>query len=145
MCDRNRPIQPIQCPGTSIWIVQMPYAVSKAEFGRLVERALEELPKPFAEHIEEVAIEVRSRPNLKDIDRRPGELLLGLYRGRPRTERSVQDNLVLPDVIYIFQENIERVSRSEADLVRQIRTTVLHEIGHHFGMSEQDLDDLGYG
>jgi predicted Zn-dependent protease with MMP-like domain len=61
------------------------------------------------------------------------------------TERSVEYSGMLPDAIYIFQEDIELVSRSEKELVRQVRTTVLHEIGHHFGMDEEDLDELGYG
>jgi predicted Zn-dependent protease with MMP-like domain len=51
----------------------------------------------------------------------------------------------MPDVIYIFQESLERASRSEAELVREVRKTVLHEIGHHFGMDEDDLEKLGYG
>jgi len=72
-------------------------------------------------------------------------LLLGLYDGLPLTERSVEHSGVRPPVIYIFKEDIELASRDEAHLVEQVRTTVLHEIGHHFGMSEQDLDDLGYG
>ena len=48
-------------------------------------------------------------------------------------------------MIYIFQEDVELVSESETDLIEQVRTTVLHELGHHFGMSEEDLDELGYG
>ena len=73
------------------------------------------------------------------------ELLLGLYHGRPRTERSVEDSAPLPDVIYIFQDDVELASDSETELIEQVRTTVLHELGHHFGMSEDDLDALGYG
>jgi predicted Zn-dependent protease with MMP-like domain len=49
------------------------------------------------------------------------------------------------DVIYVFQEDVEQSSDNEKDLVRQVRITVLHEIGHHFGLSEKDLDELGYG
>src|SRR3974377_158289 len=111
----------------------MAYQVSKAEFGRLVEQALQELPEPFAQLMQEISIEVRDRPTadqLQGTGVRRNELLLGLYHGRPRTQRSVLDEMVLPDVIYIFQENIERVSDSEKGLVRQVRTTVLHEIGH---------------
>jgi predicted Zn-dependent protease with MMP-like domain len=51
----------------------------------------------------------------------------------------------MPNHILLFQEDIELVSDSEADLIREVRTTVLHEIGHHFGMDEEDLDELGYG
>ena len=126
----------------------MPYRVSKQVFGDLVERALEELPPQFASFLEEVPVEVRDRPTtaqLRTAGVRRGNLLLGLYHGRPRTHRSVEDSGRLPDVIYIFQEHIEQVSDSEKKLVEQVRTTVLHEIGHHFGMSEDDLDELGYG
>ena len=126
----------------------MAYHVSKAEFARLVEKALAELPEPFAGYLEEISIEIRDRPTrkqLKNVGLKPDELLLGLYHGRPVTERSVLDSMTLPDVVYIFQEDVELVSDSEADLVREVRTTVLHEIGHHFGMSEEDLDKLGYG
>jgi predicted Zn-dependent protease with MMP-like domain len=57
----------------------------------------------------------------------------------------VDDTGALPDVIYIFQNSIEQVCRTEEDLVRQVRITVLHEIGHHFGLDETDLQRLGYG
>jgi predicted Zn-dependent protease with MMP-like domain len=124
----------------------MPYHVSKSEFNRLVEVALEDVPEQFAAYLEEVAIEVRDHPSPRQARETDGDgLLLGLYHGRPRTQRSVMDDLVLPDVIYLFQKNIEEVCESEEDLIEQVRITVLHEIGHHFGMSEEDLDELGYG
>lgn len=126
----------------------MSYRVSKHRFGELVELALAEVPAPFAEYLEEVMVEVRDRPSARlarKMGTRRGNLLLGLYRGRPRTNRSVEDSATLPDVIYIFQDSIEQVARSEQELIEQVRTTVLHEIGHHFGMDEDDLDELGYG
>lgn len=126
----------------------MAFHVSKERFGQIVERVLDELPEPFATHIEEVSIEVRPRPaprQLEQLGSRLDGLLLGLYVGRPRTVRSVEDDSRMPDMIYIFQDNIEHVSHSEEDLHRQVRITVLHEIGHHFGMDEDDLDELGYG
>ncbi len=126
----------------------MPYRVSKQRFAELVEEALRELPAPFAAHLEEVSVEIKDRPSdkqLKDQGLEDDELLLGLYVGHPMTERSVEYSGMLPDAIYIFQEDIELVSRSEKELIQQVRTTVLHEIGHHFGMDENDLDDLGYG
>jgi predicted Zn-dependent protease with MMP-like domain len=61
------------------------------------------------------------------------------------TERSVLDSGSLPDQILIFQEDCELVSDSEEQLIQEVRTTVLHELGHHFGLSEDDLDRLGYG
>jgi predicted Zn-dependent protease with MMP-like domain len=126
----------------------MAYHTSKARFWQLVEEALRDLPQPFAELVEEVRIEVRAQPTrkqLRDLGLGEDELLLGLYHGRPRTLRSVEDSGRLPDVIYLFQEDIELASNDEEDLVKQVRKTVLHEIGHYFGMSEADLDQLGYG
>jgi predicted Zn-dependent protease with MMP-like domain len=126
----------------------MAHHVSKAEFARLVERALAELPPQFAKHLEEVPLEIRERPTpqqLSTLGLDDDELLLGLYHGRPLTDRSVLDGPAMPDVIYIFQQDVELASDSEQDLVEQVRVTVLHEIGHHFGMSEEDLDKLGYG
>jgi predicted Zn-dependent protease with MMP-like domain len=126
----------------------MPHHVSKVEFTRLVELALAELPAEFAEFIEEVPVEIRDQPSAEQLRLarvKQNGLLLGLYQGRPRTQRSVLDSGTLPDVIYIFQESIEQVCKNETELIQQVRTTVLHEIGHHFGMNEADLERLGYG
>ena len=126
----------------------MPHHVSKARFAELVEKAAAGLPTQFANALIEVPIEIRDRPStkmLRSLGLEDDELLLGLYHGRPRTERSIEDSGRLPDVIYIFQEDVELVSENETDLIEQVRTTVLHELGHHFGMSEEDLDELGYG
>ncbi len=126
----------------------MPIHVSKAMFGELVEKALAELPPQFAEFIDEVPVEIRDEPSEADLRHaRIGKdsLLLGLYRGRPRTVRSVEDSGTIPDVIYIFQNPIESICNSEAQLIRQVRITVLHEIGHHFGLGEEDLKNLGFG
>ena len=126
----------------------MAYHVSKQRFAQLVERAIAQIPSPFVEHLEEVSVEIRGRPSrrqLRDAGLEEDELLLGLYVGRPMTERRVEDSGTLPDLIYVFQEDVELASDSEADLVDQVRITVLHEIGHHFGLGEVDLDELGYG
>jgi predicted Zn-dependent protease with MMP-like domain len=126
----------------------MAYHVSKARFAELVERAMAELPEPFAGFMEEVRVEIEDRPSaklLRELEMEEDELLLGLYYGRSLLERSVEDSGRMPDVITIFQEDVEEVSDSEGDLVREVRITVLHEIGHFFGMDEDDLDKLGYG
>ena len=123
------------------------FRVSKDEFGELVEQALQELPEEFEQFLEEVPIEICNRPTAQQLRsaRVPKNgLLLGLYQGRPRTRRSVEDSGVMPDAIYIFQEHIQAIARSREDLVSQVRVTVLHEIGHHFGLSEEDLERLGY-
>jgi predicted Zn-dependent protease with MMP-like domain len=126
----------------------MPYHVSKARFAELVEKALAELPPQFAAALEEMTVQLKERPTRRQL-RAAGladdELLFGLYHGIARPDRSVEHSGTFPDVIYIFQEDHELVAADEAELVREVRATVLHELGHHFGMSEEDLDKLGYG
>ena len=125
----------------------MPYHVGKTKFERLVERALAELPPQFAQFLEEVPIQVRTRPTpkqLRELGLEDDELVFGYYVGPSLAERSVLDSGHLGGVIFIFQEDHELVTKSEQELIREVRTTVLHEIGHHFGMSEEDLDKLGY-
>lgn len=124
----------------------MGFKVSKDLFGRIIEEALAELPLVFRQAMETVRVEVRDRPGRRILSRlkTPGRLL-GLYEGRPRTRRSVEDSAVLPDVIYLFQGEIEDICSSEEELREQIRITVLHELGHHFGLGEENLDELGYG
>ena len=122
--------------------------VSKSEFARYVEQALAELPEPFASHVEQITVEIKDRPTrqqLRSVGLKADELLFGLYQGVALPDRSVEHSGVLPDRILIFQEDHEIACDSPDELVAEIRTTVLHEIGHHFGMDEADLDDLGYG
>ena len=126
----------------------MAYHVSKARFAQLVERALSELPQQFADALEEMTVEIKDRPTrsqLRSAGLGDDELLFGLYHGVPRMDRSVEHSGRMPDVIYVFQEDHELVAENERELVREVRTTVLHEIGHHFGMDEDDLEKLGYG
>jgi predicted Zn-dependent protease with MMP-like domain len=126
----------------------LPHYVSKQRFAQLVEEALADLPEPFATHLEEMRVEIRHHPTRKQL-RRQGlgddELLFGLYEGVNRLDRSVEHSGTMPDVIYIFQEDHELACDSERQLVQEVRRTVLHEIGHHYGMKEEDLDKLGYG
>ena len=127
----------------------MAYHVSKTKFAQLVERALAELPGQFAEVLEEVPVQIETRPSkrlLRSLGMGDDELLLGLYQGVNLENRVEVEGRgsPLPNHILIFQEDIELVSDTEADLIREVRTTVLHEIGHHFGMDEDDLERLGY-
>src|SRR6476661_7267236 len=126
----------------------MAHHVSKAKFAELVERALSELPPQFASALEEMRLEIRDRPTrkeLKSVGLDEDNLLLGLYHGVALPDRSVEHSGRMPDVIYIFQEDCEQACDSEEELVREVRITVLHEIGHHFGLDEDDLESLGYG
>jgi len=127
----------------------MAYNVSRERFAELIERALAELPAQFAEFLEEVPVQIEDRPSpqlLRQLGLEADELLMGLYRGVNVMERSEHEGrgIPVPNHILIFQEDHEEVCDSEAELVREVRTTVLHEIGHHFGMDEDDLKELGY-
>ncbi len=124
----------------------MAYRVSEERFAQLLQAALDELPEQFAQFVQQVPVEVLAEPD-RSLRRRfklTAGRVLGLYVGRPLTQRSVEDSGQMPDVIYLFQKTIESICDSEADLARQIRITLLHEIGHHFGMNEKDLEELGY-
>ena len=126
----------------------MALPVSKSEFAEIVEIALRNLPEQFATALEEVRVEIRDRPTPRMVRRvglGPRDLLLGLYEGRPITERSVEESGRLPDVIYVFQTTIEEVSDTREELIENVRSTVLHELGHHYGLDEKALDELGYG
>ncbi len=126
----------------------MAFHLTPEQFGRIIESALADLPEPFAGFLQHVPVEVRPRPTpeqLHEAGLEAGDQLFGLYVGHPLTQRSVELSGVMPDVIYIFQQPHEQACDSRDDLIHEIRTTVLHEIGHHFGMDEDDLAELGYG
>ena len=122
--------------------------LSDSEFDRLVKEALECLPEEFDQYMENLSVEVQQRPDpklLREMPMEPGELLMGLYQGVPLTEKSVTMPFEYPQRILLFKRNIEQVCDSEDDVVDEIYYTVLHEVGHHFGFSEDELDELGYG
>lgn len=119
--------------------------MDRARFERLVEEAIESLPSPFKEKLDNVAILVEDVPS-PHIGRRfgpKGQLLLGLYEGRPLTRRGALDG-GLPDKITIFQVNVEAISRDEGEIREQVRRTVLHEVAHFFGIDDARLRKLGY-
>jgi len=120
--------------------------ISDAEFDQAVEEALDSLPDEFEPYLDNVLIEVRPRPDRTLMEKHGvPRNLLGLYVGVPLEEQGPEHlRTSMPDRILIFRDNLRRVCRSRADLIRQIRVTVLHEIGHHFGLDEDRLADLGY-
>ena len=73
------------------------------------------------------------------------ELLLGLYEGVPLTDRHADAPPSMPDVIFLFQHDLEDACDSEEQLADEVRITLLHEIGHYFGLDEDELAELGYG
>ncbi len=117
------------------------------EFRRLVLQALDEVPPQFREALRNIDIQIRRRSSLRE---RSGAgvsrgTLFGLYTGVPLTKRTHYDSLTLPDTILIFQEPHERYCRSEAEIVEQVKKTLLHEIGHYLGIDEDRLHELGVG
>jgi predicted Zn-dependent protease with MMP-like domain len=104
-------------------------------FEELVGEALDGIPDELARHIDNVVIRVQD-------DSRAG--LLGLYEGIPLTRREQYGGMVMPDRITIYRRPILRHSRTDAEVVHQVRVTVIHEIAHHFGISDQRLHELGW-
>jgi predicted Zn-dependent protease with MMP-like domain len=125
----------------------MPIRLSEEEFDELVEQAMESLPEEFLQYMENISVEVRPLPSPRQERRGKNRrtVLLGLYVGVPLTKKSVEAPYEWPEEIFIFQRNIETVCDTREEIVQQVRQTVLHEVGHHFGMSEKDLRRWGYG
>jgi len=123
--------------------------MTRREFERIVEEAVKSLPQAFRDRIENIVIRVAESPNRRQSrvhDPKGHEpSLYGLYEGVPRTERPVDDSFQQPDRITIFKRAIERDHKSRAAMVKCIQETVLHEIGHYFGLDDSQLDELGYG
>ena len=107
----------------------------------------DDIPEEFEPFLENVLVEVRPRPDAKLLgDHDLPRNLLGLYVGRPLGEQGPDTlHTALPDRILIFRDNLRRCCRTRTELLAQIRVTVLHEIGHHFGLDEDRLEELGYG
>jgi predicted Zn-dependent protease with MMP-like domain len=125
----------------------MNHWLSTQRFEELVEEALAEIPHALWVAINNVAVTVEDWPSphqLAQAGIEPGHLLLGLYEGVPLTERTGNYGLVPPDMITIFRGPILRVTPPvEAAIRTQVRRTVLHEIAHHFGISDERLHELG--
>ena len=120
--------------------------VSPDRFERLVAEAIDSLPMPFAERLQNVEIVIEawpSRRQLRDTRTPGGHTLLGLYEGVPLTERGGGYGMVLPDKITIFQGPIEQMSSTDQEVQAQVRHTVIHEIAHFFGISDDQLRRMG--
>lgn len=119
----------------------------RARFEQLVAEALDSLPPEIARRMENVEVVVEAFPSRRQLAAarvRHGRALFGLYEGVPLTARTAGYGLVLPDKITIFQGPIEAYCRSDAEVREQVRQTVIHEVAHHFGISDEHLRDMGY-
>jgi predicted Zn-dependent protease with MMP-like domain len=126
----------------------MPYETSDDDFRRLVEAAIERLPQRWRQALEEdVPVSVTDRPTreqLRSLEIPEDELLLGLYEGVALPDRSADMPAMVPDRIWLFRQDIEDFAEDADDLAEQVRVTLLHELGHYFGLDEDDLAELGY-
>ena len=113
-------------------------------FVKVVEEALDSLPQEFRSRIRNVAVLVEDLPPNQSSPQsgHQRKLLLGLFHGVPTTKKSVFQLPTGPDQIVLYQKNIEAVCSSEAEVREQIRLTVIHELGHYFGMDENQLRDI---
>ena len=121
--------------------------LSLKEFEGLVTAALDEIPEPFASHLSNVDVIVEEEPSAEDFelaDLEAGGTLFGLYQGIPQTERDGNYTWVMPDKITIFRGPITRACRTSEDVREEVMVTVVHEIAHHFGISDERLDELGW-
>ncbi len=116
--------------------------VRRARFARLVARALDGLPAEFAEKMRNVELVVEDEPDPERVGE--GQTLLGLYEGVPLTERGLAEPY-LPDRITIYRRPIEEMASSPRRQAEIVRDTVVHEVAHHFGISDQRLRELGLG
>ncbi|OGK99828.1 MAG: hypothetical protein A3E31_17575 [Candidatus Rokubacteria bacterium RIFCSPHIGHO2_12_FULL_73_22] len=114
-------------------------------FEALVERALRRLPRAFRERIANVAVVVEDWPDdetLADLGIEPPDTLYGLYRGVNLTERDSAYGNVLPDTITIYQGPIEEDAADEEEMAEIVRDTVVHELGHYFGLDDETMEQI---
>jgi len=119
--------------------------MNREQFRALVDEALQTIPEKFRDAMTNIAIVIEDVPNAAQLDEvglEPPDTLLGLYEGTPLTERQWAHGNVLPDKITLFQRPIEEDSESDDDVVVAIGETLIHEIGHYFGLSEDEIEEI---
>ncbi len=119
--------------------------MDRARFERLVADALAGIPRRFRDAMTNLVIVVEDEPGrdlLREMEIEPPDTLFGLYQGTPLTERRWDYGNALPDRILLFQGPHEREADDEDDLVVSIGETLIHEIGHYFGLSEEQIEEI---
>lgn len=122
--------------------------LSTEAFAALVDQAIARIPAEIHTYLDNIMITVQRRPSpeiLADLGYAADEPLFGLYTGTPLTDRSVTEPPLYPDSIVIYQEPLEECCSSLEELIEEIEITVVHEIAHLIGFSDEDLEALGYG
>ena len=119
--------------------------MTRDRFRRLVDEALATIPEDFRDAMQNIAIVIEDEPTPEQLDEvgiDPEDTLLGLYEGIPLTERQWAHGNTLPDKITLFQGPIEDASDDEDDAVVAIGETLIHEVGHYFGLSEEEIEAI---
>lgn len=115
--------------------------MDRPAFEAIVRTVLEDLPEMFRYALENVAIVVDEEPAAEDSDEDPAEgggETLGLYKGVPLTERDAGYSGV-PDTVFLYRGPILRISETQEQVIREIRDTLIHELGHHMGLGDDDM------
>ena len=120
--------------------------MTRQRFKELVEEAIDSIPRRFSAEIKNVAIVIEERPTpevLEEMDMGPDDVLLGLYQGIPLPERQWAHGNALPDHISLYQRTIEEDCEGDEDeIVIAIGETLIHELGHYFGLSEDEIMEI---
>lgn len=119
--------------------------MTREEFTRLVEEALRDIPRRFRKAMKNVAVVVEDEPPphvLQELEIAPPDSLFGLYQGTPLPERSWSYGNALPDRISIYQRPIEEACEDDDEIMDCVAETVIHEFGHYFGMSEEQIEEI---
>jgi predicted Zn-dependent protease with MMP-like domain len=119
--------------------------MTRERFTRLVEEALREIPRRFRDAMKNVAVVVEDEPSpdlLAEMEMEPDDTLFGLYHGTPLTERDGFYGNALPDRISIYQFPIEDECEDDEDIRQCVAETVIHEFGHYFGLSEEEIEEI---
>ena len=119
--------------------------MTREEFNRLVEEALNDIPPRFKREMKNIAIVVEDEPSpeiLEEMEIEPPDSLYGLYQGTPLPQRSWSHGNALPDRISLYQRPIEEDAEDREDVIVAIAETLIHEIGHYFGLSEEEIEEI---
>jgi predicted Zn-dependent protease with MMP-like domain len=122
--------------------------LSEKDFDTIVKKAIRSIPEEIQQYLDNIVISVRKRPSnkmLQEMGLPPEEPLLGIYDGVSLMDRSATSPPLFPDSIILFQEPLEEMCETIQELEEEIEITVVHEIAHFVGISEERLEELGYG